>query len=63
MIIDKEENFNNKIIRVFTTHEGSGLGSILNQVKEICLNVNILDALAIQGSLVKKSKNKVEEWV
>ena len=56
-------DFNNKIIRVFTTHEGSGLGSILNQVKEICLNVNILDALAIQGSLVKKSKNKVEEWV
>lgn len=32
----KNIDFSGKIIRPFTTHEGSGLGSIPNQIKMVC---------------------------
>ena len=59
----KEVDFSNKIIRHFTTHEGSGLGDIPNQIKDICKNATVLDGLAIKGSMVNSSKEKVEAWI
>lgn len=57
-------NFNGKTVRVFTTHEGSGLGSVVSDVKRICEGANVLDnSLAIQGSMVKSSRNIVENWI
>lgn len=56
-------NFNGKIVRPFTTHEGSGLSGVPRQLQEICVGAQILDGLAIQGSHVKQSKDKVEEWI
>ena len=58
----KSENFSGKTIKPFTTHEGSGLGMVITQIKEICPNAKVLDGLKIQGSLVKKSKDEVIEW-
>ena len=58
------KDFTGKIIRVFTTHEGSGTGTIIDQVKEICKGANVLDdAIAIKGSLVNSSKNVLKSWV
>ena len=59
----KGHNFTNKIIRPFTTHEGSGLSNVPNQLKEICVGAIILDGLAIVGSKVREAKEKVEEWI
>ena len=56
-------NFTGKIIKVFTTHEGSGLGTVVADVKRICKGANVLDSLSIQGSLVHESKGKVENWI
>lgn len=57
-------NFEGKTVRVFTTHEGSGLANVLNDVKKICKGANVLDdAIAIKGSLVRNSKDKVESWI
>ena len=56
-------NFSNKMIKVFTTHEGSGLGSVVEDVRKICKGANILDSLAIQGSTVYSAKEKVENWI
>lgn len=56
-------DFSNKIIRPFVTHEGSNLGDIPNQIKDICKNATVLDGLAIKGSMVNGSKLKVEEWL
>ena len=59
----KSVDMSGKIIRIFTTHEGSGLGNIPNQIKNIC-NGNIeKDALAIRGSSVGSARNRVEDWV
>ena len=60
----KDLDFTGKTIRVITTHEGSGLGSVVTDIKRICQGANVLDdALAIRDSLVKNSKNMISEWV
>ena len=37
----KSVNFVGKTIRIVTTHEGSGIGEVLNDVKENCIGANI----------------------
>lgn len=59
----KELNFNGKIVRPFVTHEGSSLSNIPNQLKEICKGATVLDGIAITGSYVYESRNKIEDWV
>ena len=56
-------NFEGKIIRPFTTHEGSGLGNIPSQIKRICKGAKVESGLAIRGASVYSSKNRVEDWV
>ena len=57
-------DFSGKTIRVFTTHEGSGLGNVVNDIKNLCIGANVLDdAIAITGSSVNSSKNKIENWI
>lgn len=56
-------DFTGKTIKVFTTHEGSGLGTVVSDVKKICKGANVLDSLAIQGSTVYGAKSKVENWI
>ena len=57
-------NFTGKNVRVFTTHEGSGLANVLNDVKTICEGANVdNNGLAIRGSSVHNSKNIVENWI
>ena len=56
-------DYSGKIVRPFTTHEGSGLSRVPRQLKEICVGAEVLDGLAIIGSQVNNSKKKVEEWI
>lgn len=56
-------DFTGKTIRVFTTHEGSGLGNVVNDVTRICKGATILDSIPIRGSMVKKSKEKIKNWI
>lgn len=59
----KGQNFNGKIIRPFVTHEGSGLSLVPSQLMSICEGAEVKEGLAIIGSQVKDSKQKVKEWV
>ncbi len=60
----KNLDFSGKTIRIITTHEGSGLANVVNDVKRICTGANVLnDALAIVGSKAKESKEIIKEWV
>ena len=57
-------DFTDKIIRVVTTHEGSGLGSVVEDIKRICKGANVLnDAIAIRGSDCKNARLRIENWV
>ena len=60
----KDLDFHGKIIRIVTTHEGSGLGRVVEDVKNICIGANVLDdAIAIVGSKAKSSKEQIQSWV
>ncbi len=60
----KDLDFTGKIIRIITTHEGSGLANVPNDIKRICKGANVLDdAIAIVGSKAKESKSIIESWV
>ena len=59
----KELNFEGKTIRPFVTHEGSGLSSIPNQLRDICSGAKVETGIAITGSMVSSSKGKIENWI
>ena len=60
----KNLDFTGKTVRIITTHEGSGLGNVLQDIRRICKGATVLDdALAIRGSTVKNAKSIIEEWV
>lgn len=60
----KDVDFTGKTIRIITTHEGSGLANVPNDVKKICKGAVVLDdAIAIRGSQVNSEKGKIESWI
>lgn len=56
-------DLNGKTIIPFTTHEGSGLGSVVNDLKKLYPNAKFEKALAIKGTDAKDSKDRVEKWL
>ena len=60
----KDLDFTNKIVRVISTHEGSGLANMVEDIKKICKNANVLDdAIAIRGKDAINSKSVIEGWI
>ena len=60
----KDLDFVGKTVRVISTHEGSGLASMVSDVKRICKGAIVdMKGLAIVGSQVRTSKSKVESWI
>lgn len=59
----KRLDFEDKIIMPFSTHEGSGLASIVSDIKKYAPNANIKSGLAIVGSKVYEAKGQVESWI
>ena len=57
-------DFTGKKVRVISTHEGSGLGSMVSDVKRMCSGADVdRNGLAIKGTQAKGSKSKVEGWI
>ena len=52
-----------KIIRPFSTHEGSGLGGSLSQIKKACPNAIVKAGLAIHGADAARSEAAVVNWL
>ena len=60
----KNLDFKGKTIRIITTHEGSGLGNVVSDIKRLCPGALVLDnALAIKGSQAKDAKSTLESWI
>ena len=55
-------NFEGKIVKPFTTHEGSGLGNVISDLEKICIGADIKEALAIKGTKAKESKEVIRNW-
>ena len=56
-------DFTGKKIKPFTTHEGSGIGSVMEDIRKICKNAVIEDAIAIRGSDAKLCEDKIKNWI
>lgn len=52
-----------KTIRPFCTHEGSGLGSSLADIKKLCPGAKVEEGLAIRGGAVGQCRNLLEAWL
>lgn len=59
----KRLNFENKIIMPFSTHEGSGLASIVRDIKKYAPNADLRAGIAITGSMVSHARGTVEKWI
>lgn len=56
-------DFSDKIIKPFCTHEGSGIGSSIADIKKLCPAAVVESGLAIYGSRVSRAKADIERWV
>ena len=52
-----------KTIIPFTTHEGSGLGNCVEDVKKAYPNATVLDGFSMYGHDVREGKGRVEKWL
>lgn len=58
-----EYDFSGKTIIPFSSNEGSGFGSSLSTIEELCPDATILDGLAVKGSDVTNSQSEIEKWI
>ena len=52
-----------KTILPFCTHEGSGLGHSVSDIKKICPGTTVLKGLAIQGGSVHRAEGEISAWL
>ena len=56
--------FSGKTVRVISTHEGSGLANMVNDVKKMCTGAKVQNnGLAIRGMKAKDSRKTIVEWL
>ena len=56
-------DLNAKTIIPFTTHEGSGLGNCVKDVKKAYPNATVTGEFSIYGHDVREGKERVEKWL
>ncbi len=52
-----------KTIYPFCTHEGSGMGRSVSDLKKLCPKATVKEGKAFFGSDVKNSKDEVDQWI
>jgi len=58
-----EYDYSGKTIVPFCTHEGSGLGRSVSDIRKMCPKSTVREGLAIRGGEVKNAKNEVSGWL
>ena len=59
----RDNDLNGKTIIPFTTHEGSGLGNVVSDVKKAYPNATITGQFSIAGHNVRSGKATVQRWL
>ena len=59
----KDHDLSGKTVIPFTTHEGSGLASTVQDVKKAWPKATVKDGFAIYGHEVRSGRAKVEKWL
>ena len=61
--IEDHQWFNHKTVVPFVTHEGSGLGHSVADLKQQCPYSNVVNGLAIRGSSAAMSDNAIRNFL
>lgn len=56
-------DLNGKTIKPFCTHEGSGLGHSIEDIKKLCPTAIVEKGLALHGGSVEKSEKELDKWI
>lgn len=56
-------DFSGKTIRPFCTHEGSGMGRSVSDIKKLCPKATVEDGIAVFGSRADRARKDIERWV
>ena len=56
-------DFSGKTILPLCTHEGSGMGASVRDLRTICRGVKVENGLAIRGGDVPEAKPQIEAWL
>lgn len=56
-------DFTGKIIKPFCTHEGSGLGRSVDDIRKMCPTARVESGLAIHGGSVQKAGKEIGQWI
>ena len=56
-------DFTGKTIKPLCTHEGSGMGSSIKDIKRLCPGVNVEAGLSIRGGAVSRSEKDIKSWL
>ncbi|MGN1122914.1 MAG: flavodoxin [Eubacterium sp.] len=56
-------DFRSKTIKPFCTHEGSGMGRSVSDIKMLCPNAIVESGFAIRGGSAYESIKNIEDWV
>lgn len=59
----KKYDLNGKTLIPFTTHEGSGLGACVDDLKDTYPQANVTGQFSIYGHDVRTGKDRVEKWL
>ena len=56
-------DFSGKTIKPFCTHEGSGLGSSVEDIRRTCPGAEVKEGLAVRGGNAAQSRADFEKWI
>ena len=56
-------DFTGKTIRPFCTHEGSGMGSSVRDIKRLCPGAEVEAGLALHGGSIQRAEKDIQSWV
>ena len=56
-------DFTGKIVKPFVTHEGSGFGSAIKDINELCSGADVMEGISIPGANVYDVADKVKIWI
>ena len=59
----KDINLDGKTVYPFTTHEGSGLGNCVSDLRKAYPNADVKKGFSLYGHEVRSNKAKVENWI
>lgn len=56
-------DFSKKRIKPFCTHEGSGLGHSIEELRKICPKAEIGPGLSLQGGRIAGAEKEIKKWI